>query len=53
MSPGDDYTFDCPECGESMSVNGPMRDALMENGCVVCGVTVTEDDFCETSDAEA
>lgn len=45
MSAGEDYTFVCPECGETMSVNGPMRDALVENGCVVCGASVTGDAF--------
>lgn len=49
MSAGDDYTFVCPECGESMSVNAPMRDALVENGCVVCGATVSRDAFSETT----
>lgn len=52
MSAGDDYTFVCPECGESMSVNGPMRDALVENGCVVCGADVSGDAFARTEDAE-
>ncbi|SEO69779.1 hypothetical protein SAMN05216388_101730 [Halorientalis persicus] len=41
MATGPDYTFACPECDESISVNGSMRDALVENGCVVCGASVT------------
>lgn len=48
MSTGSDYTFVCPECGESMSVNAPMRDALVENGCVVCGASVSGDAFSES-----
>ncbi|WP_424018854.1 DUF7560 family zinc ribbon protein [Halorientalis pallida] len=41
MATGPDYTFACPECDESMSVNASMRDALVEHGCVVCGTSVT------------
>lgn len=52
MSPGDDYTFVCPVCGESMSVNAPMRDALIENGCVICGSSVSTDAFKQSTDAE-
>lgn len=52
MCADDDYTFVCPECGESMAVNGPMRDALVANGCVVCGSTVSEDAFSDASDVE-
>lgn len=51
MSAVQDYTFVCPECGETMSVNGPMRDALVENGCVVCGASVTDDAFSARTDA--
>lgn len=36
-----DYTFVCPECGESVTVNPSMRDALLDNGCVICGATVS------------
>ncbi|MFB6120876.1 MAG: hypothetical protein ABEJ68_07160 [Halobacteriaceae archaeon] len=45
MSAGEDYVFVCPECGESMEVNASMRDALVENGCVVCGATLSEGAF--------
>jgi transcription elongation factor Elf1 len=41
MATDPDDTFACPECDESISVNGSMRDALVENGCVVCGASVT------------
>lgn len=53
MSPGDEYTFVCPDCGESMSVNASMRDALVANGCVVCSAPVTEKDFSKSEDVEA
>lgn len=45
MSASADYTFVCPECGESMMVNDSMRDALVENGCVVCGSQVSASAF--------
>lgn len=45
MSPSEDFVFVCPACEESMEVNPSMRDALVENGCVVCGATVTTSDF--------
>jgi transcription elongation factor Elf1 len=53
MSPGDDYTFVCPACGESMSVNAAMREALVANGCVICGSPVSPDDFTAVEDVEA
>lgn len=53
MSPGDDYTFVCPDCGESMAVNAAMRDALLANGCVVCGSAVSADAFTVATDVEA
>ncbi|NIC00364.1 hypothetical protein [Halobacterium sp. R2-5] len=40
MSASEEFTFVCPSCGESMEVNPAMRDALVENGCVVCGASV-------------
>ena len=45
MTASEEFTFDCPACGESMEVNPAMRDALLANGCVVCGATVAEDAF--------
>jgi hypothetical protein len=40
-----EYTFDCPECAESLAVNESMRVALEDRGCVVCGATLDEDAF--------
>lgn len=41
MGASEDFIFVCPACGESMEVNASMRDALVENGCVVCGAPVS------------
>lgn len=38
-------TFVCPECAETLEVNEPMKELLIEKGCVVCGADVTEDAF--------
>jgi transcription elongation factor Elf1 len=45
MGATEDYIFVCPECGESMEVNGSMKDALVENGCVVCGSPIGQTAF--------
>ncbi|ELZ94788.1 hypothetical protein C440_06927 [Haloferax mucosum ATCC BAA-1512] len=45
MSDGTDYTFVCPVCDESMLVNDSMRDALLDNGCVICSASLTTDAF--------
>lgn len=45
MSAGEEYVFVCPDCEESMEVNASMRDALVENGCVICGSSVSPDAF--------
>lgn len=39
------FVFVCGTCGESMEVNEAMREALLENGCVICGGSVTSDAF--------
>lgn len=41
----EEYTFVCPECDESLAVNAPMKEALIEKGCVVCGESVTTEAF--------
>ena len=38
-------TFVCPECAETLEVNGPMMELLIEEGCVVCGADLTENAF--------
>jgi hypothetical protein len=45
MSSFEGFTFVCRACTHSTTVNVPMRDALVENGCVVCGTSVTETAF--------
>ncbi|WP_442904975.1 DUF7560 family zinc ribbon protein [Haladaptatus sp. CMSO5] len=45
MSIERDLTFSCPECGESLVVNASMRDALIDNGCVICGSAVSSSAF--------
>lgn len=37
--------FACPQCGSSLFVNQPMRDTLLEEGCVLCGSELSDDDF--------
>jgi predicted RNA-binding Zn-ribbon protein involved in translation (DUF1610 family) len=46
------YTFVCPECAESMDVNDSMRHALLENGCVICGASLTESAFTRTESTD-
>lgn len=45
MSEGEEFEFVCPECRETISLNGPMRTAMIENGCVVCGAEVGAENF--------
>lgn len=47
------HAFDCPECGEDLEVNEPMKAALIERGCVICGATVSSDAFTHTSDQDS
>jgi hypothetical protein len=48
MSGSEDFTFVCPECGESLAVNAPMKDALIDNGCVICGTDLSASAFCRS-----
>jgi hypothetical protein len=45
MTASEEFTFVCPACGETMEVNPSMRDALLENGCVLCSTSVSTDAF--------
>lgn len=40
-----EYLFVCPECGQEIELNGPMRDATLANGCPVCGASVRTEHF--------
>lgn len=42
-----EYEFTCPECGQRIEVNDPMREATLTNGCPVCGASVTTDSFAQ------
>jgi predicted RNA-binding Zn-ribbon protein involved in translation (DUF1610 family) len=48
-----EFSFRCPSCEESLTVNGPMRAALVERGCVVCGAELTLAAFTAASDADS
>lgn len=45
MTASEEFTFVCPACGETMEVNSSMREALLENGCVICSSQVTDAAF--------
>lgn len=40
-----DHQFACPNCTQEIAVNDEMRDAILANGCPVCAVTVTPENF--------
>ncbi|WP_254829247.1 DUF7560 family zinc ribbon protein [Haloglomus salinum] len=42
-----EFIFRCPECGERLEVNGPMRETLIERGCVICSADVSPAAFTE------
>ena len=42
------FQFVCPACGESVTVDALVRDAILDAGCVVCGATVEPTDFTGT-----
>lgn len=44
-----EYEFTCSECGQQISVNETMRDAIENNGCPVCAATVSSSEFGEVS----
>lgn len=45
MAEAEEFEFVCPECRETISMNASMRDAIIANGCVICGAAVDEDSF--------
>lgn len=49
MDNWDEYTFLCPECGQSIVVNTPMKDALIDSGCVICETDVSPGAFMSSS----
>ncbi|WP_255171569.1 zinc ribbon domain-containing protein [Natrononativus amylolyticus] len=40
-----EYEFTCPECGQQIDVNTPIREATLTHGCPVCGTSVSRADF--------
>jgi predicted nucleic acid-binding Zn ribbon protein len=40
-----EYQFACPVCGQGIEINGPMRDAILSNGCPVCSAAVDDAAF--------
>lgn len=50
MAGGEEFEFVCPECGESIAMNAAMREAMIANGCVLCGADVGPDAFVPASD---
>lgn len=49
----EEYTFVCPECGETLEVNDSMREALIEEGCVICGGSLSSDAFTSVTPADS
>ena len=45
MAEVQEYDFVCPECAHEIEVNASMREALIANGCVICGASVSADAF--------
>jgi hypothetical protein len=50
---GGGFTFVCPECEERLEINRRMKHTLIERGCVICGIPVTEAAFTEDSIADS
>jgi len=40
-----EYEFVCQDCGQQIEVNGPVQQAILENGCPVCSTSAGPDDF--------
>ena len=45
MAEVQEFDFVCPECAHEIEVNASMREALIANGCVICGAAVTTEAF--------
>lgn len=43
--PMTEQTFTCPDCGQEISVNDSVRQAILANGCPVCTASVEESNF--------
>lgn len=40
-----EVTFTCSACGQEISVNEQMREAILENGCPICASETSDADF--------
>jgi predicted RNA-binding Zn-ribbon protein involved in translation (DUF1610 family) len=45
MNTCEDSVFVCPACARSITVTESMREALVKNGCVICGTNVPRNAF--------
>ena len=39
------YEFTCPDCGQEIEVNEPMREAILTHGCPVCASDADRSNF--------
>lgn len=46
-----EHEFTCSACGQQITVNEGMREAIVSNGCPVCGAAATASEFAP-ADAE-
>jgi predicted RNA-binding Zn-ribbon protein involved in translation (DUF1610 family) len=37
--------FICSECGQRITINESMREAILANGCPVCAADASDEDF--------
>ncbi|WP_154660458.1 DUF7560 family zinc ribbon protein [Halopiger goleimassiliensis] len=44
------YEFTCPDCGGRFVADEPTLEAMVTNGCPLCGGSVTTDDFVGVDD---
>ncbi|WP_436935113.1 DUF7560 family zinc ribbon protein [Halovenus marina] len=40
-----EHEFTCSECGQQITVNEGMREAIVSSGCPVCGAAATDAQF--------
>ncbi|MFB6131483.1 MAG: hypothetical protein ABEJ28_11770 [Salinigranum sp.] len=45
MKAATEYQFVCSSCSEEITASEPMRRALLDHGCVICGEIPSDRDF--------
>lgn len=45
MGDAAEFDFVCPECEHEIAVDTSIREALIANGCVLCGAAVSDRAF--------